>query len=246
MADYDAFADKYDQTVQLMPYRFYIEAYSMFKLIGSVEGLDVLDVACGTGLYTREARRRGARRAFGVDLSEQMIRVARAAEAEQPLGVEYAAQDVGDLNESEQFDLAIGAYLLHYATDRDHLHRMCQSISNHLRPGSRFVTYQLNPDASREPDYYLRYGLHIPPHSARSDGDSFTFTVKTPEFQGPFMTVYYWSHVALEGALRAAGFSQIRWTMPEVSEEGRRQYGSEMWEPYLRQPHCVIIDCVKA
>ncbi|MFE2144000.1 class I SAM-dependent methyltransferase [Streptomyces sp. NPDC059456] len=46
--------------------------------LGGVSGLDTLDLACGYGYNTRLLARGGARRAVGVDISEEMIRLARA------------------------------------------------------------------------------------------------------------------------------------------------------------------------
>ncbi|MFI6003128.1 class I SAM-dependent methyltransferase [Streptomyces sp. NPDC051366] len=46
--------------------------------LGGVRGLDTLDLACGYGYNTRLLARGGARRAVGVDISEEMIRLARA------------------------------------------------------------------------------------------------------------------------------------------------------------------------
>ncbi|MEU8840164.1 class I SAM-dependent methyltransferase [Streptomyces roseus] len=46
--------------------------------LGGVHGLDTIDLACGYGYNTRLLARGGARRAVGVDVSEEMIRLARA------------------------------------------------------------------------------------------------------------------------------------------------------------------------
>lgn len=121
MAEYDTFADRYDTTFELVPLRTYVEAHSVLKLVGDVTRQAWLDLACGTGAYTRELRRRGASRVLGVDLSPEMIRVARAAEHEQPSGVEYQVADVGALGEVGRFDGALGVYLLHYSRWQDHL-----------------------------------------------------------------------------------------------------------------------------
>ncbi|MEJ3748836.1 class I SAM-dependent methyltransferase [Actinomycetes bacterium KLBMP 9797] len=247
MSEYDGFADQYDQTFQLAPWRTHIEAYSLLKLAGDVRGQAWLDVACGTGAYARGLRRRGADPVCGVDLSTDMLRVARAAEAQEPLGIEYRQHDVGSMPKLGEFDGALGAHLLHYATDEDHLRGMCRSIADNLAPGGRFVTFQLNPDLSRRPDYYLPYGaeLHLDPDRALTDGDGFTFTITVPGFRSPEVTIHYWSRPALDAALRAAGFHRIRWSMPELSPEAARGPDPEQWHDYLAEPLCGIIDCEK-
>lgn len=87
---YEKVADSYDQTFKLLPFREYLEAFTAFRLIGDVTGLAALDLACGTGFYTRALRRLGAARALGVDISEDMVRVARAYEADHGIFLECA------------------------------------------------------------------------------------------------------------------------------------------------------------
>jgi SAM-dependent methyltransferase len=247
MAEYDALADKFDQTFTLAPWRTHIEAYSLLKLIGDVRGQAWLDVACGTGPYARALRSRGAAPVAGVDLSGEMLRVARAAEEQEPLGIAYHQHDVGTMPKLGDFDGALGAHLLQYATDAEHLRGMCRSIADNLTPGGRFVTFQLNPAFSRRPDYYLKYGTEfgLDPDRALSDGDAFTFRVNVPGFRSPEVTVHYWSRAVLDEALRGAGFDQIRWTRPELSPEASAGPDVEQWDDYLDTPLCVIIDCVK-
>ena len=118
--DYNAIADQYRRS-KLTPWRRYIEEYTFFELLGDVTGLSVFDLACGEGFYSRLVRLRGASRVVGVDLSAEMIRLARASEAEMPLGIEYLAADAIAFRTSEQFDVVIAAYLLNYAVTEDKL-----------------------------------------------------------------------------------------------------------------------------
>lgn len=248
MPDYDSFADEYDQTFKLAPFRTHIEAYSLLKLVGDVREQAWLDVACGTGPYARALRLRGAGRVLGVDLSAEMLRVARAAEEQQSLGVEYLQQDVGTMAQLGVFDGALGAYLLHYGRSEQHLRGMCRGIADNLRPGGRFVTYQLNPAFARRPDYYLKYGteMSLDPAVALADGDEVIFRINVPGFRSPEVTIYYWSRAMLDDALRAAGFDQIRWIMPELSPEASQGPDPQHWQDYLDNPLCVVIEGVKA
>ena len=50
-AEYDAIAAAYQDSKQL-PFREYVERYTLFDLLGNVRGKAVLDVACGEG-FTR-------------------------------------------------------------------------------------------------------------------------------------------------------------------------------------------------
>src|SRR3954454_21303205 len=104
--DYDLMAPRY-QRAKLQPWRSAVESYSLFDLLGDLAGLAVVDLACGEGVYTRRVREEGAGRVLGVDLSREMIALARAEEEAEPLGIEYLQHDVKDLTLSPPFDLAV-------------------------------------------------------------------------------------------------------------------------------------------
>jgi 2-polyprenyl-3-methyl-5-hydroxy-6-metoxy-1,4-benzoquinol methylase len=53
----------------------------LWDFAGDVSGLDVLDAGCGTGYLSRQLSARGAR-VVGVDLSENMIRIAQESSPE--------------------------------------------------------------------------------------------------------------------------------------------------------------------
>ncbi|MGO9238206.1 MAG: class I SAM-dependent methyltransferase, partial [Methylocella sp.] len=118
--DYDPIAEQYKRSKQ-QPWRTYIEAFTLMDLIGDPSGKEVIDIACGEGFYTRLLRQRGAEKVTGVDLSERMVELAKAQEADQRLGIDYVVGDGRDLELGAKYDLAIAAYLLNYARDRGEL-----------------------------------------------------------------------------------------------------------------------------
>ena len=56
MTDYNAIAHAYRESKRL-PIKRYSEGFTLFRVLGSVRGLAVLDVACGDGYYTRAMKR---------------------------------------------------------------------------------------------------------------------------------------------------------------------------------------------
>jgi SAM-dependent methyltransferase len=138
--DYDPIAEQYKRSKQT-PWRTYVECFTLLETIGPIEGLAVLDVACGEGFYTRLLRHRGASRVMGVDLSEGMVDLARKQQAQAPLGIAYCAGDGRALDLGREYDLAVAAYLLNYATTREELGAMCDSIARCLRPGGRLAGF---------------------------------------------------------------------------------------------------------
>jgi SAM-dependent methyltransferase len=66
------------------------------ELLGDVAGRTVLSLACGQGRDARLLARLGAA-VTGVDVSEEMLDVARRHEATDPLGIAYVRADAQDL-----------------------------------------------------------------------------------------------------------------------------------------------------
>jgi toxoflavin synthase len=151
--DYEKIADDYDQTFIWMNYRIYIEEHSVVKQLGQIEGKTFLDLACGTGHYSRVLKRRGAKRVVGTDISAEMVRVANEYEQREPMGNTYFVSDAADVKLEETFDRSMAVYLLHYAPTFEHLTKMCQSAARQLVPGGQFLTYQMNPEIERSPGY---------------------------------------------------------------------------------------------
>jgi len=61
---------------------------AIFDILGDIKDFSVLDLACGQGYLSRILSRKGAA-VIGVDLSERMLKFARASEDSEPLGVKY-------------------------------------------------------------------------------------------------------------------------------------------------------------
>ncbi len=243
-SQFDQIANDYDQCLTTILYREYMEIHSAFKLFGDMKGLSVLDVACGTGFYTRAIRNLGALKVVGVDISEGMVEVACAIEKENPLDIEYIGGDIASIRELGLFDCVTAIYLLHYATSKKHLFEMCNNIARNVKSGGRFITFVINPGIVTAPDYYKAYNFTIQANEHLVDGD----TIKFMSVIGGELTEvlsHYWSKTTLETALTEAGFTDIRWIKAEVSEAGIEKYGSEIWQNYLNSPHCIFIECIR-
>lgn len=242
---YIKIADDYDRTFAQIPYRPFMEAFMVYRALGDLSGYSVLDVGCGTGHYTREIRRHGAAPVIGVDISEEMIRVGRAHESAESLGITYLVEDAARLGVIGSFDLVIGIYLLHYSPSQEILRQMCRNIAANVKPGGRFFSYQYNPNVERTPGYYQKYKIDVQAPEPLSDGDPFTFKLTIGATVTPPIKVFHWSRTTLEAALLDAGFDTIRWVEPAIAPEGIEQFGADYWREILTVPICQLIECTK-
>jgi len=241
--DYNLIAQEYKRA-KLQPWRAHIELFTLFGRLGDPAGASVLDLACGEGFHTRVLRQEGAARVVGVDISTAMIELARQAEAQAPLGIEYIVGDAKELALDETFDIVFAAYLLNYAQSESELRQMCNTIARHLRPGGRFITVNNNPEYTGQTDTMRHYGFqrHI---NDRDEGAPVIWQIFLDDniFE---ITNYYLSIAAHERALQAAGLHAIAWHMPQVSPPGIAEFGSEHWRSFLEHPPVIFLECRKS
>ena len=240
--DYNVIAERYGRA-KLEPWRSLIETFSLLDMVGDLTGHSVVDLACGEGYYSRVLKWRGAGKVVGIDLSERMIDLARAAEKAHPLGIEYLVGDCRDIHPKEPFDLAVAAFLLNNAKNRSELASMCRGVARCLNPGGRFVTANTNSEIDLAGAAALRrYGLHVGTEGELRDGTPMNWTFDLED--GPLrVESYYLNAVAHEEALRSAGFREIRWHRPRLSPAG--DVIGDYWEPFLSLAPVIFIECRK-
>jgi ubiquinone/menaquinone biosynthesis C-methylase UbiE len=241
-AEYDAIAQDYQRTKDT-PLRRHVESWSFFRMLGDVTGQTILDLACGEGFYTRLLKQAGAAAVTGVDISPMMIALAEKLEVETPLGIDYHCSDVAELPDMGRFDLVTAAYLLHYAPDVQTLRAMCVRIAAQLRPGGRLVAINENPEQA-ENNYtgYTQYGFNKSLQGPRVDGAPINYALVSGRKLIRF-SAYYYARSTYETALRAAGFTEMRWLPLTLAPAGIDELGADYWQEYLRNPPVTGLEC---
>ena len=133
------------------------ERYAItFEEAGDVTGKDVLDVGCGSGVYSVDFARRGARRVVGVDFSDNMLSLSRQ-EAEQH-GVadrcEFIRADFLEVDLEETFDISIAMGVFDYVPEQVPFLRKMAALTT----GKVIVAFP-GHSLLREPARRLRYRL---------------------------------------------------------------------------------------
>ncbi len=239
---YDNITQEY-QDSKLLPFRKCIEEYTMFELLGDLHGMEVLDLACGEGIYSRALLAHGARRVVGVDISAGMIELAQSMEQRGSSAIEYQVGDAMRLDAIGVFDVVLGSYLLNYARSKAELLQFCRSIAVNLKPGGRFVGFNDNPANNIEyyPSY-RKYGFVKVGRVPRSEGDPITYTIWNPDGTPFDIENYYLKPATYEAAFAEIGFASFHWHAPRVSPEGLASYEPGFWDDYLAQPPMIGIE----
>ena len=216
------------------------ERYSFLRMVGDLQGQRVLDLACGLGFYTRLIKQHGARQVIGVDISPEMIRLAKQQEQAEPLGITYQVCDVTELPRLGPVDLITAIHLLNYARSKEEMLKMFQQAYDNLELGGRLVAYTVNPAFKLSGSNFAKYGVQVTSEAPEDDHHV---------LQGVFVvnpsapvTVYRWSASTYEAALKEAGFREFAWHPAEVSPEDLKEYGNEYWQEFY--DNCVNIGLV--
>jgi SAM-dependent methyltransferase len=130
----DGFPDRYDDSATA----------ALLALAGEVDGVDVLDLACGHGRISRELARRGGH-VHGVDIARRLVALAEESERAESLGISYSVADAsapGATVRDAAYDLVVCCFGL---SDIDDLDGALGTVARALRPGGRFVFSILHP-----------------------------------------------------------------------------------------------------
>ncbi len=241
MAEYDPIANLF-QSSRDLPFRWHSEAYTYLKTIGDVQGLKILDLACGEGVYSRYFKQQGAAQVLGVDISPEMIGLAQAAENQNSLGVEYLVADVAELAKIGEFDLVVASYLLNHAPDQPTLLKMLQAIARNLKPNGR--TIHVNNNLHQAPETFdisIPYGFSKTVTLPLVDGSPMEVGFILPDGTKFSVLDYYLSPATYETAFVEVGFSPIKWIAPEVSPAGLAELGEDYWRAWLTHKPIVIM-----
>ena len=239
---YDNIANEYRDSKQL-DFRKYIEEYTLHQLLGEVTGLNILDLACGEGIYTRKLKKRGAATILGVDVSARMIELAQEAEAKAPLGCDYLVQDALTMKLGRQFDAVVGMYLLNYAQSADDLQQFCQVVYEHLPPSGQFVGFNDNPH--NQLHHYLnyrKYGFIKESTSQRNEGEFVRYRMFNLDGTEFSFNNFYFHPSTYELAFAKAGFRDFQWQGPFLDSS---QASSDYWHEFMTNPPLIGFRAVK-
>ncbi|GAA0626572.1 class I SAM-dependent methyltransferase [Kribbella sandramycini] len=207
METYATLANRYDRWNLSIAGQF--QQAAVLAEVGDLSGRTVLDVGCGTGFYSRLFAAQGAERVVGVDLSAEMIAVARSF----PDEIEYLLGDatLGALD--GRFDLVAALWLVNHAETRADLDAMIKGFAT---AGHELLLVTTNADADWDflGTHAKQYGVQQHPNGPAVDGrlpyvatifhndDSFSFQSGS------------WSLEALTNSLHAAGYRTIKRISP--------------------------------
>ncbi|GFF54946.1 uncharacterized protein HI_0912 [Aspergillus udagawae] len=210
---YDIIGGKYDGSFHL--HTAILQQAAILTHVGNVRGQNILDLGCGTGLYSRKFVEAGANKVVAVDISEAMVESARR-QALVNGESEFHVADASKPLHLGQFDLVLAAWILNYASNEAELLSMWQNIFKSVKPGGRCVG--IVPDLNQLPagqshrEKAPRFGQSTELLNRVEGGVRVRTTLHAPT---PVSFNYYIVELAVhENYARKAGFPGIQWMSP--------------------------------
>lgn len=209
----------------------------------------VLDLASGTGFYSKKLVDWGADHVLGIDLSSSMVNAAQdLLSQENKYGgkVHFEvgnALDLGKVQDGESFDIVVGAWLLNYASSLDEMTKMFHSIATNLKDGGVFVG--LTPSPAEDIDAFAtqwsetqakdphRYPIEVNYYERLPSGDGWKTEIVSKgggeEFS--FKNFHLKQSIYEKGARRAGMTGKLVWPEIQIPEQLETKAGltSEDW-----------------
>ena len=132
---YESLADSYNALIDHKPHNAYYDRPNTLALIGEVNGMDVLDAACGPGKYAEVLMADGAR-VTGFDISTQMIKNAKERNPDQGSFFVHDLNEPFSLLKDNSFDIVVCALAMHYLPDWS---PALQEFHRVLRPHGKLI-----------------------------------------------------------------------------------------------------------
>jgi ubiquinone/menaquinone biosynthesis C-methylase UbiE len=233
---YDLYAKEYDEKRRKPEWAFWnnhLDNPAVAKLLGKkLKGKQILDLACGTGIFSRKMKALGAR-VVGLDTSQSMIKIASSRSPKTGFAVGDARRLPFDTN---SFDIVASNLLIHYLKD---LKSLFAEINRVLIPDGEFV-FSFHHPIAEVADYRIVEGKATAELHPYYHNDSYQWRM------GKEMVLISYHHTFTDifSALKTNGFMVADLCEPRP-RKGSKQINPKAYEITSQFPNFCAIRAVK-
>jgi toxoflavin synthase len=217
---------------------------TILSMVPSINGA-ILDAGCGRGEITREIAKNSSGSITGVDISKEMIKIAKDAEKADPVGISYYCKDILKFKPTTKFNYIISVFLLNYAENEKDLRKMFTVFSKSLTNNGKCFIITINPNL--KPSKSLlgnRRHISVLGKNTFENGDQIKTEIKKDKKEISFIH-YYYSKDVYEDAAKKVGFKKMKWVQPIVSSEAIKKFGKKFCDEYLETTSTIGFVCEK-
>jgi len=229
------------------PNRMYVIDPALWKLLGNVNNLKILDAGCGNGYLTRELATNGAN-AIGVDFSKPFIDYCLKNESEKNLGCQFFQSSITDMKflESHSLDVVVSNIVM---VDVSDYKTAFKEIARVLKDDGRFIWSNVHPVFGRGGS---AMDPKIPQDSKRNESRYLKVIDRYFDSGGHLMNwmsvpiwQFYRTFEEYSRALKDAGFVISEIVEPRPTLELIQQHPRELAFDADRWTHFIIFECLK-
>lgn len=199
-------------------------------MIGEVDGLTILDAACGEGYLSRILAQRGAN-VTGIDLAPRLIELARAKNQAQTITYHVADLSQPQPAYQDHFDLIVSHLALDDVRDyQDFLH----TLGTLAKPGGRLILSMNNP-----------YSFIVRGHLTDYFGTGGAYSYRGMAEQGVKVHFYHQTLEEYLDACFAAGFQLQRLADIPTPESSYKRTSAMLIPGGVHFPFFIILSLVK-
>ncbi|NBI05848.1 class I SAM-dependent methyltransferase [Senegalia massiliensis] len=147
MAVFDLEANNYDKWYDTKMGNFVdkVETKCAFDLFKPFKGMKVLDIGCGTGNFSIRLKELGCE-VIGVDISDEMLNVARKKAKEKNLDIDFLNMDIYNLEfDNESFDAVFSMAAFEFIKDTK---KAIDEVFRVVKPNGQILVGTINKDSS--------------------------------------------------------------------------------------------------
>ena len=254
-SQYDPIAIEY-RLVENTPIQKYVYDYEVIDFIKKKgKGKNILVLHAGNGYRARLAKKYGAGKVIGIDLSHKQIQIGREEEMKNPQGITYYTLDpysndfISFLPKSiiGKMDIVIGFFLLDHAMNRAELKKIITNINLLLKKGGLFFGMSdCSPEKSLPSD--PKYGVVIRTEENNKkliDGSPRRISIYQRDLEVLHFHNFGWKPQTIKTMFESSNFSKVSFKNANVSPEGIKEYGSEFWSSYKKHPDQIVFSATK-
>ncbi|WP_244556659.1 class I SAM-dependent DNA methyltransferase [Enterovibrio nigricans] len=227
---YSKFAQQYDDAVQDNIYNAQLERPTLQSMLDAIEGKDIIDLGCGSGIYAEYFLAHHARSVTCIDFSDDMVAIVKRKFGDKVHAYQQDLSKGLPKEPNASFDLAVSPLVLHYIED---LNGVFKDVHRVLKPGG-----------------YLAFSTHHPfaDFECTTTGNYFDRELVREEWNTvgePVQVAFYRRSLAeITDAITDAGFTITQISEGKIAKEAKL-ICEETYERLRNQPNFIFFKCKK-